>query len=196
MKKYDLINTSEFIDLIRNRQQQTHNNEPLISDDDKLDLMRQVLRREIRRELKIQEGADKLRRASTDRKAWSNVDKMIKSSNCKLQELNDDLAELERFMVEYHSGSSSNKKINNNNGVIITNNNNNNNNNTKDVDVVRNKFENLGLMKIKNCNHHNHKDNMIKMFSSDSTVDDNHQNGTTTNVESQINQSINRSIMD
>ncbi|KAH7642005.1 serine/threonine-protein kinase n2-like protein [Dermatophagoides farinae] len=114
MKKYDLINTSEFIDLIRNRQQQTHNNEPLISDDDKLDLMRQVLRREIRRELKIQEGADKLRRASTDRKAWSNVDKMIKSSNCKLQELNDDLAELERFMVEYHSGSSSNKKINNN----------------------------------------------------------------------------------
>ncbi|OTF82018.1 serine/threonine-protein kinase N2-like protein, partial [Euroglyphus maynei] len=117
MKKYDLINTPEFIDLIRNRQQQqqTHNNDSLISDDDKLDLMRQVLRREIRRELKIQEGADKLRRASTDRKAWSNVDKMIKSSNCKLQELNDDLAELERFMVEYHSGSSSNKKHNNNN---------------------------------------------------------------------------------
>ncbi|XP_027199333.2 serine/threonine-protein kinase N [Dermatophagoides pteronyssinus] len=127
MKKYDLINTPEFIDFIR--QQQTHNNESLISDDDKLDLMRQVLRREIRRELKIQEGADKLRRASTDRKAWSNVDKMIKSSNCKLQELNDDLAELERFMVECHSGSSSNKKLSNNNhysNVMSLNNTNNN----------------------------------------------------------------------
>ncbi|KAF7494294.1 Serine/threonine-protein kinase N [Sarcoptes scabiei] len=73
-----------------------------LSMNDKLELLKQSLKRKIRHELKIQEGADKIRRASADRRSLlSSVHKIIKSSNNKLQELQDDLTDLDRFMVEH-----------------------------------------------------------------------------------------------
>lgn len=94
IEKYDLINSEDNRD----------SHHAHISMVDKLELLKQFLKREIRRELKIQEGADKIRRASNDRKSWSNVDKVIKKSNCKLQELQNDLAEVDRFILEHGGG--------------------------------------------------------------------------------------------
>lgn len=94
IEKYDLISSEDNRD----------SHHAHISMIDKLELLKQFLKREIRRELKIQEGADKIRRASNDRKSWSNVDKVIKKSNCKLQELQDDLAEVDRFILEHGGG--------------------------------------------------------------------------------------------
>lgn len=68
---------------------------------EKLELLKAFLKKEIRKELKIKEGAENFRKASSDKKSLSNIEKIVRQSNNTLQELQDDLAEVDRFIVEY-----------------------------------------------------------------------------------------------
>ena len=61
----------------------------------KLEELREYLRREIKKELKIMEGAENLRKVATDKKSVSNVNIIVKKSNSKLTELQQELQELE-----------------------------------------------------------------------------------------------------
>lgn len=70
------------------------------------DLKRNV-KEEIRKELKIKEGAENLRRVTTDKKSLSNVNSIVKKANNKLQELQEDLQELNAHIVVNHGQSSS-----------------------------------------------------------------------------------------
>ncbi|MBN3270684.1 PKN2 kinase, partial [Polyodon spathula] len=65
----------------------------------RLDEEKERIRREIRKELKIKEGAENLRRATTDKKNLQNVDNMLKDSNRKLEELHCQLQELDAHIV-------------------------------------------------------------------------------------------------
>ncbi|XP_077334810.1 serine/threonine-protein kinase N3 isoform X1 [Lithobates pipiens] len=55
---------------------------------------REQLKREIQRELKIKEGAENLRKVSTDKKHQSHVESQLKTSNRRLQELHHQLQDL------------------------------------------------------------------------------------------------------
>uniref|UniRef100_A0A8D0AW43 protein kinase C n=1 Tax=Sander lucioperca TaxID=283035 RepID=A0A8D0AW43_SANLU len=61
-----------------------------------LDEQRERIRREIRKELKIKEGAENLRRATTDKR---NVDSQLRSSNRKLDNLHAQLQQLDAHIV-------------------------------------------------------------------------------------------------
>ncbi|KAF3846829.1 hypothetical protein F7725_003907 [Dissostichus mawsoni] len=63
-----------------------------------LDEHRERIRREIRKELKIKEGAENLRRATTERRP-QQVDSQIRSSKRKLEALHDQLQELDAHIV-------------------------------------------------------------------------------------------------
>ncbi|XP_060535747.1 serine/threonine-protein kinase N isoform X4 [Cylas formicarius] len=65
----------------------------------KLEELKDIVRREIRKELKIKEGAEKLRGVSTDRKSLSHVATIVKNSNFKLTELKNELSELESQII-------------------------------------------------------------------------------------------------
>ncbi|KAG7321555.1 hypothetical protein KOW79_014413 [Hemibagrus wyckioides] len=65
----------------------------------KLDEIREQIKREIRKELKIKEGAENLRRVTTDKKRLAYVDTMLKKSNKKVEELHQDLQELNAHIV-------------------------------------------------------------------------------------------------
>ncbi|KAG9471572.1 hypothetical protein GDO78_014259 [Eleutherodactylus coqui] len=60
---------------------------------------REQLKREIQRELKIKEGAENLRKVSTDKKHQSHVESQLKASNRRLQELHRQLQELNGRIV-------------------------------------------------------------------------------------------------
>uniref|UniRef100_A0A8D3DDJ6 protein kinase C n=1 Tax=Scophthalmus maximus TaxID=52904 RepID=A0A8D3DDJ6_SCOMX len=60
-----------------------------------LDEQREMIRREIRKELKIKEGAENLRRATTDKRNAQQVDSQLRSSNRKLDNLHAQLQELD-----------------------------------------------------------------------------------------------------
>uniref|UniRef100_A0A8C5I1Z5 protein kinase C n=1 Tax=Gouania willdenowi TaxID=441366 RepID=A0A8C5I1Z5_GOUWI len=64
-----------------------------------LDEQRERIRREIRKELKIKEGADNLRRATTDKRNAQQVDNQLRSSNRKLENLHAQLQELDAHIV-------------------------------------------------------------------------------------------------
>ncbi|KAK1877709.1 Serine/threonine-protein kinase N2 [Dissostichus eleginoides] len=64
-----------------------------------LDEHRERIRREIRKELKIKEGAENLRRATTERRNAQQVDSQIRSSKRKLEALHDQLQELDAHIV-------------------------------------------------------------------------------------------------
>uniref|UniRef100_A0A8C7QSN9 protein kinase C n=1 Tax=Oncorhynchus mykiss TaxID=8022 RepID=A0A8C7QSN9_ONCMY len=64
-----------------------------------LDGARDHIRREIRKELKIKEGADNLRRATTDKKNAQQVDSQLRSSNRRLDSLHSKLQELDAYIV-------------------------------------------------------------------------------------------------
>ncbi|XP_062553016.1 serine/threonine-protein kinase N isoform X4 [Armigeres subalbatus] len=76
----------------------------------RLEEIKEAIRREIRKELKIKEGAEKLREVSTDRRSLSNVASIVKKSNSKLAELKSELHELESqiILTQGNSVSSSN----------------------------------------------------------------------------------------
>ncbi|XP_050300836.1 serine/threonine-protein kinase N isoform X2 [Anthonomus grandis grandis] len=65
----------------------------------RLEELKENIRKEIRKELKIKEGAEKLRGVSTDRKCLSQVASMVKNSNFKLTELKNELSELESQII-------------------------------------------------------------------------------------------------
>ncbi|XP_065068062.1 serine/threonine-protein kinase N2-like isoform X1 [Rhopilema esculentum] len=56
--------------------------------------LRESLRGEIRRELKIKEGAENLRKVSTDKKTLAQCNQAIKQSNAKLDQLHHELQEV------------------------------------------------------------------------------------------------------
>uniref|UniRef100_A0A8D3B2T1 protein kinase C n=1 Tax=Scophthalmus maximus TaxID=52904 RepID=A0A8D3B2T1_SCOMX len=64
-----------------------------------LDEQREMIRREIRKELKIKEGAENLRRATTDKRNAQQVDSQLRSSNRKLDNLHAQLQELDAHIV-------------------------------------------------------------------------------------------------
>ncbi|XP_045448504.1 serine/threonine-protein kinase N [Melitaea cinxia] len=72
---------------------------PEIALPSKLEELKDVIRREIRKELKIKEGAEKLREVATDRKSLSDVANIVKMANIKLNELKSDLQELESQLL-------------------------------------------------------------------------------------------------
>ncbi|XP_023029877.1 serine/threonine-protein kinase N isoform X1 [Leptinotarsa decemlineata] len=74
----------------------------------KLEELKEIIRREIRKELKIKEGAEKLRGVSTDRKSLSHVATIVKNSNFKLTELKNELSELESQIILSQGQSSLN----------------------------------------------------------------------------------------
>ncbi|KAF2368598.1 HR1 rho-binding repeat [Trinorchestia longiramus] len=57
--------------------------------------LREHIRRQIRKELKIKEGAENLRKATNDRRTQSDVAHMVKEANGKLSRLQQDLAEVD-----------------------------------------------------------------------------------------------------
>ncbi|KAJ3595005.1 hypothetical protein NHX12_004310 [Muraenolepis orangiensis] len=65
----------------------------------KLDEIKDQIRREIRKELKIKEGAENLRKVTTDKKSLAYVDNMLKKSNKKVEELHQELEELNAHIV-------------------------------------------------------------------------------------------------
>ncbi|KAM9326698.1 serine/threonine-protein kinase N3 [Gastrophryne carolinensis] len=60
---------------------------------------REQLKKEIQRELKIKEGAENLRKVSTDKKHQSHVESQLKTSNRRLHELHRQLQELNGRIV-------------------------------------------------------------------------------------------------
>ena len=69
----------------------------------KLEEIKRIVKEEIRKELKIKEGAENLRRVTTDKKSLSDVNSMVKQSNSKLHELQQDLQELDAHIVSSSS---------------------------------------------------------------------------------------------
>nr|XP_055129898.1 serine/threonine-protein kinase N2-like [Symphalangus syndactylus]XP_055129900.1 serine/threonine-protein kinase N2-like [Symphalangus syndactylus] len=65
----------------------------------KLDDIKDRIKREIRKELKIKEGAENLRKVTTDKKSLAHVDNILKKSNKKLEELHHELQELNAHSV-------------------------------------------------------------------------------------------------
>ncbi|KAF1480754.1 Serine/threonine-protein kinase N2, partial [Pygoscelis antarcticus] len=65
----------------------------------KLDGEKELLRRAIQKELKIKEGAENLRKATTDRKNLVHIEHVLKSSNRKLEQLHWELQELNARIV-------------------------------------------------------------------------------------------------
>ncbi|XP_072208630.1 serine/threonine-protein kinase N3 isoform X2 [Excalfactoria chinensis] len=65
----------------------------------KLEGEKEILRRAIQKELKIKEGAENLRKATTDRKNLVHIEHVLKSSNRKLEQLHWELQELNARIV-------------------------------------------------------------------------------------------------
>merc|ERR1719419_852564 len=57
----------------------------------KLEELRDYIRREIKKELKIKEGAENLRKVARDKKSVSDVNTIVKKSNSKLTEMHQEL---------------------------------------------------------------------------------------------------------
>ncbi|XP_067631274.1 serine/threonine-protein kinase N isoform X2 [Eurosta solidaginis] len=65
----------------------------------RLEEIKEAIRREIRKELKIKEGAEKLREVARDRRSLNDVASIVKKSNSKLAELKSELQELESHIL-------------------------------------------------------------------------------------------------
>ncbi|KAJ7986667.1 hypothetical protein DPEC_G00342260 [Dallia pectoralis] len=65
----------------------------------RLEEVKDQIKREIRKELKIKEGAENLKKVSTDKKSLVYVDNMLKKSNKKLEVLHQELQELNAHIV-------------------------------------------------------------------------------------------------
>ncbi|KAG7302454.1 hypothetical protein JYU34_012360 [Plutella xylostella] len=72
---------------------------PEIALPSKLEELKDAIRRKIRKELKIKEGAEKLREVATDRRSLSDVANIVKKANITLNELKSDLQELESQLI-------------------------------------------------------------------------------------------------
>ena len=65
-----------------------------------VDEVRETIKQEIRRELKIKEGAENLRKVSTDKRTLAQCQQAIKLSTAKLEELHDHLQDLNAHISE------------------------------------------------------------------------------------------------
>ncbi|XP_074871434.1 serine/threonine-protein kinase N3 [Carettochelys insculpta] len=65
---------------------------------------KELIRRAIQKELKIKEGAENLRKVTTDKKCLVRVEHMLKSSNRKLEQLHWDLQELNARILVTEKG--------------------------------------------------------------------------------------------
>lgn len=65
----------------------------------KLEEVRNYLKNEIMKQYKLQEGAEKLRCATNDKKSISNLNNMIKESNAHIDSLKQELKDLSSFIV-------------------------------------------------------------------------------------------------
>lgn len=65
----------------------------------RLEELKDHIKREIRKELKIKEGAENLKKVTTDKKSLAYVDNMLKKSNKKVEELHQELQELNAHIV-------------------------------------------------------------------------------------------------
>jgi len=65
----------------------------------RLEEIKEYLKKEIRKEMKIKEGAEKLREASNDKKTQQNVNSIVKKANTKLTELHQELQELNAYLL-------------------------------------------------------------------------------------------------
>jgi len=74
----------------------------------KLEELKEHIRREIRKELKIKEGAEKLREVAKDRRSLADVATIVKKSNTKLAELQAELQELESQIILTQGQTASN----------------------------------------------------------------------------------------
>uniref|UniRef100_A0A8C1HD44 protein kinase C n=1 Tax=Cyprinus carpio carpio TaxID=630221 RepID=A0A8C1HD44_CYPCA len=77
----------------------------------KLDEIKDQIKREIRKELKIKEGAENLRKVTTDKKSLAYVDNMLKKSNKKVEELHQELQELNAHIVSEARTSTNNSRL-------------------------------------------------------------------------------------
>ncbi|XP_032306153.1 serine/threonine-protein kinase N isoform X6 [Drosophila ananassae] len=82
----------------------------------RLEEIKEAIRREIRKELKIKEGAEKLREVAKDRRSLSDVAVLVKKSKSKLAELKSELQELESQILL----TSANTAVNSNGQEAIT----------------------------------------------------------------------------
>uniref|UniRef100_A0A8C3EQM0 Serine/threonine-protein kinase N3 n=1 Tax=Corvus moneduloides TaxID=1196302 RepID=A0A8C3EQM0_CORMO len=93
--------TSEFLSEMKDSLLQLGNGVNLMdpSFQQKLEGEKELLRRAIQKELKIKEGAENLRKATTDRKNLVHIEHVLKSSNRKLEQLHWELQELNARIV-------------------------------------------------------------------------------------------------
>ena len=70
------------------------------------------MKNEIYKQYKFQEGAEKLKCATSDRKSITNLNNMLKESNMKINSLKQELKDLNSFIVVSQSESHNNDVIN------------------------------------------------------------------------------------
>ncbi|XP_066991906.2 serine/threonine-protein kinase N isoform X2 [Anabrus simplex] len=86
----------------------------------KLEELKEHIRREIRKELKIKEGAEKLREVAKDRRSLADVATIVKKANYKLAELQAELQELEsQIILTQGQGTPATPVMNLNNGQDV-----------------------------------------------------------------------------
>ncbi|KAJ4429442.1 hypothetical protein ANN_21611 [Periplaneta americana] len=89
------------------------------ADVDKLDELKEHIRREIRKELKIKEGAEKLREVAKDRRSLADVATIVKKANTKLAELQAELQELESQIILQSAPGTPPLALNNGQGEAV-----------------------------------------------------------------------------
>ena len=64
---------------------------------------KEAIKKEIRKEMKIKEGAEKLREATSDKKSLAHVNTIVKKANNRLEELQQELKEIETYLLVANS---------------------------------------------------------------------------------------------
>ena len=65
----------------------------------KLEQIKDQIKKDIRKELKIKEGAENMKKVTTDKKSLANVNIIVKQANTRLHELQQELNELNAHIV-------------------------------------------------------------------------------------------------
>ena len=82
--------------------------EPDLSNDviqERLKELQEQTKKKILTEMKIKEGAENLRKATSDKKAQANVNSIVKQANSKLEELNEELQEVNAYLLMTNSNN-------------------------------------------------------------------------------------------
>ena len=65
-----------------------------------LDQRKEYIKSEIRKQLKIKEGAENLKKVSTDKKSLAKCNNILKESTAKLHELHEELQDLNAYFMD------------------------------------------------------------------------------------------------